>query len=170
MIRAFDDARAKVWGDDQRRADAASGDRTTACQWLDVGATPELVMEVALRQFGWMLANKRDLPKTLKFIDSDVRSASRASRDRESDSEFDPVRSQWEARAREYIQDGSWLEHIYGPKPRHPRCRMPIDLQKRCLAAMGNPANDNAVDDPAGPRSALTPSATEIGSEKEGQA
>jgi 5-methylcytosine-specific restriction endonuclease McrA len=132
IIRAFDDARADIWGEKQRRQWPAQSDRITAQGWIDAGIKAALVADVAKRQFEWMLSNGRDLPRTLKIIDADVRSASAEAKRRAAEGPFDPDRTQWEARANGYRDKGLWVDS-WGNKPGERGCRMPRDLQERAL-------------------------------------
>lgn len=136
LIAAFDDARAEVWGEQHRRPWPAQKDRIVAQGWIDAGITPELVREVARRQFEKMLGRNGELPRMLSLLDGDLRAAATEAQRKAAAGPFDPERTQWQARAKSYRESGLWLDS-WGFPPGHAACRMPPDLQETCAKRAG---------------------------------
>jgi uncharacterized protein YdaU (DUF1376 family) len=128
IIQAFDDARAAVWGESMRRPCSWAGDRLTAAEWLQIGATPDIVKNAAQVDFEGLAGRKTELPKQLKFIDSVVRTAVAEAKKPPRD----PLRLQWRTRADGYIKRGIWLDQ-WGGRLGDPGCKMPHDLQQECV-------------------------------------
>lgn len=126
VIAAFDDARARAFGEEQRRPWPHADDRVWAERWLEAGAPPELLEAV----FAEVMARKQardpdDPPSSLSYCDGAVRKALRPARggaasalpgpgppdlSRYTDEE---IRA---AREKNFREHGIWNEK-WGPRP-----------------------------------------------------
>ncbi|MEO1223334.1 MAG: hypothetical protein AAFX92_03830 [Pseudomonadota bacterium] len=73
LITVFDDCRARVFGDGQRRGWAAPGDHPVAVRWLKAGVTVATLKPLMLSIMGRMRAKGRAPPDMLSYFDKPVR-------------------------------------------------------------------------------------------------
>lgn len=77
FIVAFDDARASVWGQENRRPWAGPKDLADAVSWVRQGATLPLVRETLLAVHRKLHGQGSEMPKVLKFHNNDIADAIR---------------------------------------------------------------------------------------------
>lgn len=135
IIRAFDDARAEVFGPELRRPWPTSNDAVTAKRWIEAGATLELVTGVFQAMNLRWKAEDREPPGSLKAFEAWVAAAiregkapmaepkpnggTRSQQRQGNTAEYNPDQTEqrWRDRVRRFCGGGAWLEDQWGPEP-----------------------------------------------------
>ncbi|MCK5446443.1 MAG: hypothetical protein KAI73_12530 [Rhodospirillaceae bacterium] len=141
LIAAFDKIRTEVFGENMARPWPNQSDHTTAQQWLDNGATVEMVEGVLRGAMAGMQGRNDDPPELLKFFQRSIAGAIKQSKqpmpegfpERKGGRQgpvglhADAETNRWAGLVAGYFKDGFWPE-THGPNPDQPDCDAPQEL------------------------------------------
>lgn len=139
IIRDFDDIRASIWGDEQRRPWPGATDKGTAERWIALGLGREAISEFLHSRLAQRHAAGSRPIDTLSYFDAGIRELLERKPAAEVNADAAPPMSatendwvMWKVRADRFRETGSW-PHPYGFPPGDQSCRMPKDLQAWAL-------------------------------------
>ncbi|MCK5445005.1 MAG: YdaU family protein [Rhodospirillaceae bacterium] len=141
LIAAFDKIRAEIYGENMARPWPNQSDHTTAQQWLDNGATVEMVEGVLRGAMAGMQGRNDDPPELLKFFQRSIAGAIKQSKqpmpegfpERKGGRQgpvglhADAETNRWDGLVAGYFKDGFWPGMV-GPTPHEDGCEAPPEL------------------------------------------
>jgi hypothetical protein len=115
IVEAFDETRARLFGEARRRTRPYRSDLATAKRWIDAGADAALCQEVFARLCGARQAAGAEPPGSLNFFDGAVMEALQR-RAAQPAQPADLERERWRRRFRQFFANGLWLSN-WGRRP-----------------------------------------------------
>jgi hypothetical protein len=115
IVEAFDETRARLFGEARRRTRPYRSDLATAKRWIDAGADAVLCREVFARLCGARQAAGAEPPGSLNFFDGAIMEALQR-RATQPAQPADLERERWRRRFRQFFANGLWLSN-WGRRP-----------------------------------------------------